>query len=130
MSFKSVLSDIGHGLADVFKVGVKAATAAEPIVDELFPGVAPLFNQVVTEAGKVEGLAAAAGAQSGTGPQKLQMVVQGVEGIVQDFYTAQGIKTPPTVTEIEAIVNAAVAFLNALPSSTPSTTAAGTTVAS
>lgn len=116
MSFVSVLDDIGHGLKVFFVGATKVAVAAEPIVGVLFPGVAQLFNSIVTAAGLAEGAAAAAGVQAGTGPQKLAAVTMAVEGALNQYLVTNNIKTPLTLAETEAIVNAGVAFLNALPS--------------
>lgn len=113
-SFVSVLSDIGKGLKKFFTVALDLAVAAEPFVNSVFPGVGLLFNAVVTEVGVIEGAAAAAGAQTGTGPQKLAAVTAAVEGAFAQYEAANNIKTPHTAAQIEAAVNGAVAFLNAL----------------
>lgn len=118
MSFTSVLDDIGHGLKVFFTDATKVAVAAEPIVAVLFPGASTLFNSITTAAGLAEGAAAAAGAQTGTGVQKLAAVTTAVEGALQQYLTTNNIKTPLTLTETEAIINAGVAFLNALPAAT------------
>lgn len=111
----SILSSIGHALERVFGIGVKVATASEPFIDLAFPGVAPLFNSVVTEVGKAEAAAAAAGEQNGTGPQKLALVLQSIEGSVAAYEKTNNLTVPLTQVQIEAAANAVVAFLNALP---------------
>lgn len=113
-SFTSILSDIGNGLKKFFTGAVTVATAAEPFIAVIFPGISPLFNAVVAEVGKAEALAAAAGAQNGTGQQKLELVLSSVESSFNDYAKANGFATP-TQAQIEAAVNAAVAFLNAIP---------------
>ena len=115
MGFKSILSDIGHGIKNVFTIGDTVAKDAEPFVDIAFPGVAPLFNAVVQQVGLAEASAAAAGAESGTGPEKLALVVQSIEGSVKDYEKTNGLTTPLTQQQIEAVANAVVALLNALP---------------
>lgn len=120
MSFTSVLSDIGHGLKVFFTGAVTVATAAEPFIDVVFPGVSTLFNGIVTAVGTTEAAALAAGAQNGTGAQKLAAVVTAVEGNVNAYLLANGIKTPATTAQIETIVNGIVAALNALPGNTTS----------
>lgn len=117
MSFTSILSEIGTGLKKFFTAGVTAATAAEPLVDSLFPGVATLFNSVVTEIGNAEAAAIAAGAQSGTGPQKLAAVVQASEQAFVAWAEKNGFVVP-NETEIQNAVNGIVAFVNSL-SATP-----------
>lgn len=118
MSFKSVLSDIGNGLKKVFTVGVAAATDAEPFVDIAFPGVAPLFNSVVQQVALAEASAAAAGAENGTGVQKLALVLQSIEGSIAEYEKKNNMTTPLTQQQIEALANSVVAFLNALPAHT------------
>ena len=118
MSFKSILSDIGTGIKKVFTVGVTVATEAEPFVDLAFPGVAPLFNSIVQQVGLAEASAAAAGAESGTGPQKLALVLKAIEGSVAEYEATNKLTTPLTQDQIEAAANAVVAFLNALPANT------------
>lgn len=114
-SFTSILSDIGNGLKKFFTGAVHVAEAAEPLIAVFFPGISPLFNSVVTEVGKAEALAAAAGAQQGTGTQKLSLVLSSVEDSFNRYAAANGL-VAPNAAQIEAAVNAAVAFLNAIPS--------------
>ena len=115
MSFKSILSDIGNGVKKVFTVGDTVAKDAEPFVDIAFPGVAPLFNAVVQQVGLAEASAAAAGEENGTGAQKLAVVLQSIEGSITSYETTNSLATPLTQQQIEAVTNAVVAFLNALP---------------
>jgi hypothetical protein len=104
-SFTSILSDVGAALKKFFGVAVQVATAAEPFVDALFPGVATLYNTVLTEVGKAEATAIAAGAQNGTGAQKLALVVQAVAAAFPQYTPAQ----------LTIIINGVVAGLNAIP---------------
>jgi hypothetical protein len=124
MGFKSILSDIGNGVKKVFTVGDTAAKDAEPFVDIAFPGVAPLFNAVVQQVGLAEASAAEAGAETGTGAQKLAVVLQSIEGSIADYEQTNNLATPLTQQQIEAVANAVVAFLNALPANTASPAAA------
>lgn len=124
MGFKSILSDIGNGVKKVFTVGVTVATDAEPFVDIAFPGVAPLFNAVVQQVAMAEASAAAAGAEDGTGAQKLALVLKSVEGSIADYEKTNKLTTPLTQQQVEAAANAVVAFLNALPANTAAATAA------
>lgn len=113
-SFTSILSNIGNDLKKFFTGAVTVATAAEPFIAVIFPGVSPLFNSVVTAVGTAEAAAAAAGAQTGTGTQKLALVLASVESSFNAYATANGL-VAPSAAQTEAAVNAAVAFLNALP---------------
>jgi hypothetical protein len=121
-SFKSILSDIGSGLKKFFTGAVEVAKDAEPFVDTLFPGVAALYNTTVTAVGTVEAASIAAGAQSGTGAQKLAAVTSTIEADFNAYWTAIGNKETAPQTVIEQWVNAVVASLNAIPS-TPTTAA-------
>lgn len=113
-SFTSILSDIGNGLKKFFTGAVHVAEAAEPFIAIIFPGISPLFNSVVTEVGKAEALAAAAGSQAGSGTQKLALVLASVESSFNSYAKDNGL-VAPNAAQIEAAVNAAVAFLNAIP---------------
>lgn len=115
-SFTSILSDIGNALKKVFGVAVKVAAVAEPIVDIAFPGISALYNLTVSAAANAETNAIAAGAQSGTGAQKLATVIASITADFEAYATAAGI--PFTQATITAWVNAVVATLNAIPSST------------
>jgi hypothetical protein len=118
-SFSSILSDVGKALKKIFTLGTEAATAAEPFIEILYPGISPLWNTVTKAVISAEGLAITAGAQNGTGPQKLANVVESVTSSFNSFTAANGLATM-TQAEIEAAVTAAVAFLNAIPAKTGS----------
>jgi hypothetical protein len=113
MSFTSILSDIGTGLKKFFEGSVQTATVAEPLVDVLFPGIAPLFNSVVTEVANAEAAAIAANAQSGSGAQKLAAAVQASESSFTAWANVNGYAVPDS-TEIQTAVNAVVTFVNSL----------------
>lgn len=113
-SFNSVLSSIGHGLKVFFTGAVKVAVAAEPFVEAVFPAVGPLFTAITTAVATAEGNAIAAGAQGGSGAQKLALVVASVTKDFAAYETANGIAVPHTQVQIEAAVNGVVAFLNNL----------------
>ena len=122
-SFKTILSDVGKGLKKFLGIAVTAATAAEPFIDVAFPGIATLYNATVAEVAKAEAAAIAAGSQSGTGPQKLAMVIQAVEPVFAEYATATGIPSASQAAIIENWVNAVVASLNAIPAiTTPAST--------
>ena len=90
-SFKTILGDIGNALKKIFAVGVEAAVIAEPIINVAFPGISALYNLTVNAAANAEANAVAAGAQSGTGPQKLALVVASIEKDFAAYATAAGI---------------------------------------
>lgn len=113
-SFKTILDDIGNGLKKVFTIGTEVAKAAEPFVDIAFPGIAPLYNATVAAVGTAETAAIAAGAQTGTGAQKLAAVVASITPVFTAYATAQGLPAP-TVATITNYVNAVVATVNAIP---------------
>jgi hypothetical protein len=114
MALTSILSSIGKALEKVFKVGAQVAIAAEPFIDSLYPGISPLFTAVVSEVVKAEGLAIAAGAQNGTGPQKLASVLSAVEREFQSFARTNNLPAPDS-SQVTSAVNGLVMFLNALP---------------
>jgi hypothetical protein len=123
MSIKSILDDIGTGLKKFFTVADTVATDAEPFVDVAFPGVSALDNTTVSAVGVAEASAAAAGAQTGTGAQKLAIVVSTIEGDFNTYWTSLGNTTSAPLTTIENYVNAVVASLNAIPAVVPTPTA-------
>jgi hypothetical protein len=132
-SFKSILDDIGHGFKVFFEVATKAAEVAEPVIAIAFPGISDLYDATVNEIVNAENAALAAGAQSGTGPQKLAMVVAAVLPTFQTYAVQNNMPTP-TIATVTAWVNAAVASLNAIPAPitatpTTSTTTAASTIA-
>lgn len=119
-SFSSILSSIGHGLKKFFDISITVAEAAEPFVDVVFPGIGPLFNDVVAQVANAEALAVAAGSQNGTGTQKLALVLQSVETSFNNYAKTNNLPVA-SAAQIEAAVNAAVAFLNALPAAPAAT---------
>jgi hypothetical protein len=113
MSFKSILSDIGHGLKVFFTDATKVAQMAEPIVDLAFPGIGALYNSTVNAAIAAENAAIAAGAQNGTGPQKLAWVTSAISADFAAYAKANGIAYEQTT--VQTWINAVVASLNAIP---------------
>lgn len=122
-NFKTILSDIGNGLKKFFSAADKVAAVVEPIVDVAFPGIASLYNSTVTEVGNAETAAIAAGAQSGSGAQKLAAVVAAITPTFAQYAQANGLPAP-TSAVIANYVNAVVASLNAIPAASSSTAAA------
>lgn len=129
MSFISILDDVGSALKKFFGVAITVAQAAEPIVDLAFPGISVLYNATVNEVATAETAAIAAGVQTGSGPQKLALVVAAIEPTFNQYLQAQGLPAQPTAT-IENWVNAVVAGLNAIPATSSTTTVSATPVTS
>ena len=117
-SFSSILTSIGNGLKKFFgnPIVQDVEKVAIPLAETFFPAITPLVNGVLAAAGKAETLALAAGAQSGTGVQKLALALQDAEIVFQTYEAAQGVKI--TTDSKTTIINSIVAILNALPSST------------
>jgi len=121
MSFLSVLSAIGGDVKKVFSwIGspegqtvISTGEAAAVAIDPALGGLVTLGNTILTEAMKVEALAAAAGSQNGSGPQKLTAVVAAVTPQVLAYASKAGLPTPDA-TKIQNAVNGIVAFANAL----------------
>ena len=118
-SFTSILTGVAHGFKKFFGGAVKVAQAAEPFVDIAFPGIAMLYNTTVNEVAKAEAAAIVAGTQSGTGAQKLAMVLAAIEPAFTEYATQTGIPSTQRAQVIENWVNAVVASLNAIPAPTP-----------
>ena len=112
----SILSNIAKGLKAFFtSPAVKAVeTVAVPLVETFFPAATSLISGIMAEVGKVESLASSAGMQTGTGPQKLALVIQTADSIFGDYEAKHGVVVDADKREI--IVNAVVSILNALPS--------------
>jgi len=121
MGFKSVLTVIG---ADAKKVFVWVASpkgqavihTGEAVAEAIDPGLTGLINLSETymqEIIKTEALAAAAGAQTGTGVQKSAAVVSAVTPAVIAYAKEAGLPTP-TADQISKASDAMVAFLNSL----------------
>lgn len=123
-NINTILSEVGHAFEVFFTGATKVAQVAEPIVDVAFPGIASLYNLTVTAAINAENAAIAAGAQSGSGAQKLALVVASIESDYADYAKSAGISATPA--DVTAWANAVVATLNAIPASTTTGTAAST----
>lgn len=119
----SWLTAIGKKIGSIFSwlvspKGQAVLGAGEAIVETIAPESAPLIalaNSWIDKVVTTEQLAAAAGAQSGTGVQKAAAVMTAMgPQIAQYFPTA-------TATEIANANNAIVAFLQAFSTSAPPT---------
>lgn len=108
----SFLQKLGQDFTKIFKQVVIGAQVAEPIVDTLMPGWAGLYNTTVQLAVNVEATATAAGAQNGTGAQKLASVTSALQPLATAYLTSIGVSSP-TTAQIQAYINSVVAGLNA-----------------
>jgi hypothetical protein len=120
MSFKSILDKIGADAKDVFAFlgstrGQEIIQAGEGVVETIVPGTAGIINLINSwgvEIVKSETLAAAAGAQQGSGVQKASLVLAAVTPQALAFAKANGVPAP-TADKLEAANTALVAFFNA-----------------
>jgi hypothetical protein len=110
--FVTVLDKIGSAFEKFFDKAIPIAEAAEPIVDVAFPFIGPLYNTTVALVKAAEGAAAAAGKQTGTGPQKLALVLTALQPYATQMLQADGVAAP-TTAQITNYINSVVAGLNA-----------------
>jgi hypothetical protein len=131
MTFIGVLEAIGKGFEKGLQWAVAYAVPVEKLVGTLFPAAAPITTGIAdatslvqTAVLLVEQKFAAAGAQSGTGPQKLAEVILLVDPVVTQLLTEAGIAASSTF--VQSLVSAVVAILNVqtMPAATPAATAA------
>ncbi len=134
MSFKSVLSAIGHDAGNVFKwlgsaqgqatiTGVETAattitTLINPGAGLALTGIESLINAGLKEIVSIETVAVAAGQQSGTGAQKSAAVIASITPQVEAFLNSIGIQNPKAAdiqNYATQISNAIVTILNVLP---------------
>jgi hypothetical protein len=112
--------------APVAKDVLEVAQAAEPVVDALLPGWGALYQSTVQMVVNAEATAAAAGAQNGTGVQKLASVTAALQPIATAYLKSIGV-SEPTTAQIQTYINSVVASLNsfeALSDPTPAPAAA------
>lgn len=130
----SFLKGVGHAFTAVFgwlgsSNGQKAiagaeaaanavATAINPGLGAALVGVEMLINAGLKQVVSIETVAAAAGAQDGTGPQKLAAVVSAITPNTVAFLESIGVAAPTAEqvqTTATAIANGLVSILNVLP---------------
>ena len=118
-SFSSFLKVFGSDVKKVFSwlVGPQAQTiitTGESIALAIDPALAPilaLVNVGIKEAVKIEGLASAAGQQSGTGSQKLAALISTLTPAI--YSAAASLKAPiPDQQQVQDIANSVVTILN------------------
>ena len=120
MTFLGVLEAVGKGFAKGLAWAAVHALPVEKLVATLFPSAAPVAagiadatSLVQTAVLLVEQKYAAAGVQSGTGPQKLAEVLLLAGPVVTQLLTQAGITA--TADYVQRLVSAVVAVLNAQP---------------
>lgn len=116
MSFVTVLDKVGADIEKFLKLAVPVAKAIEPGIAIAFPAIAPLYNITVSLVSMAEGAAEAAGA-TGSGTQKMALVVAAIAPYATQEAQALGISTP-TQAQIEAYAQSVVDGLKALGSLT------------
>lgn len=120
MSFKSVLETLGSDVKNVFSwlgssKGQQVITTGETVVEDVFPaatGLINLANTALTNIITVEGLAAGAAQQDGTGTQKLAAAVAASTPAALAYAKSVGVNAP-TAEQIQTAINGLVAFANA-----------------
>ncbi len=115
--FLSILDHAGAVIKEFFTkeipVVVGVATAAEPIIAVALPSVSALFDSTVAMVANAQATGLAASQNGATGEQKLASVVQALDPIATAYAKQLGINLD--ATNLQALVNAAVAFLKAIP---------------
>ena len=120
MSFLGILESIGRDFKKGLLFALKYAIPVERLVALLFPAAAPAAAGLADATALIQNAVllveqkfAAAGAQKGTGPQKLAEVMQLAEPIVARLLTQAGIAA--STTYVQSLVSAVVAILNVQP---------------
>ena len=114
MSVGSFLSKLGKDFEKGLSVLEPIAQVAAPVIAIAAPGIAPVYSLVQNVVVATEQKFAAMGKQTGTGPQKMQEVLQILEAPLQYLLPSFGVPNP-TTANIEAYIQSVVDGLNALP---------------
>ena len=129
MTFIGVLEAIGKGFEKGLQWAITYAVPVEKLVGLLFPALAPATTAVVDATSLVQSAVllveqkyAAAGAQNGTGVQKLAEVLLLAGPAVTQLLAQAGIEA--STSYIQSLVSAVVAILNV--QAMPATSAAAT----
>jgi hypothetical protein len=117
MTFVGVLESIGKGFAKGLQWAVTYAVPVEKLVGTLFPAAAPVVVGIADAASLVQNAVllveqkyAAAGVQSGTGPQKLAEVMLLAGPVVTQLLSQAGVAA--STSYVQSLVTAVVAILN------------------
>ena len=115
--FLSILDHAGAVIKNFFTkempVVLGVAAAAEPILAVALPSVSVLFDSTVAMVANAQATGLAAAQNGATGEQKLASVVEALNPIATAYAKQLGITLESA--NIEALVNACVAFLKAIP---------------
>lgn len=115
--FISLLDHAGVVIRNFFTkeapVFLGVATVAEPIIAFALPSVSALFDSTVAMVANAQATGLAAAQNAATGEQKLASVVEALNPIATAYAKQNGIILENA--NIEALVNASVAFLKAIP---------------
>lgn len=110
--FKKIFSWLSNPkVQQAVAAGVALGEGVVNIVDPALAGIDPIINNWTQEIFKAESLAAAAGAQNGTGTQKAAMVLSAVTPQVLQFAAANGLPAP-TGSQLQTANTLLVQFLN------------------
>ena len=118
MSFMTVLEKIGHDVAVGFEDAIKVFKEAQPVLAPFEALINPALPNLLTAGANaianIEGLAAAAGQQNGSGAVKLASVTATLANNLGPTLTALGVNpTTVTSTQYTNFINAIVAASNA-----------------
>jgi hypothetical protein len=135
ITFKGILDTIGNDAKKVFAFlgsasGQKDVAVVEGAVDTVVAAVDPLLvapieavqtliGNWIAEAFKVQALAAAAGATTGSNTQKEAIALTGMVPQITSFLQTQGLSTTQVTSEAGIINSAVVTILNTLGSGGP-----------
>jgi hypothetical protein len=119
MSFISVLDNIGTAFKDVLQAIVAIGTDAEPVVDDLFPTFAGVYNEAIQIITEVEAIASGlSGSSANINKQKLVIATALLHPKVVAQQAALKI-APPTVAQTQAYVQSVVDGLNSFAAVSP-----------
>lgn len=134
MTFKSLLSAVGHDFVTVFKwlgssqgqttiataetAATAITTAINPVAGATLAGIEVLINAALKQVVSIEAVSVAAAQQSGTGAQKASAVASAVAPQVSSTLQTLGVASPTAaqVQQISLVVATALAdIVNAFP---------------
>lgn len=114
MSFKSVLSEVGHDIKKVFDFILPFAASTGSVAVGIFaPQLGPLYNATVQAVITAEAKWAAIGKSQGTGQQKLADVVQSIGPLISQALKDAGKDNSDAA--VQTYVSAVVTILNTAP---------------
>lgn len=123
-SFKTFLDALAKDTLKMIGIAEPIAEAAEPIIAVAAPAILPLYNLTINLIKNVEAVGVAAGTSTGTGAQKMALVVQDLEPIAVQYLASLGVSAPTTAqvqAYAQAIYDSLTAF-SALSTAAPAKT--------